>query len=102
MTIERSPWQTAADQAQLVTFGAVVGLWLGCLGATVHVVLGGERPEHNMELACLSLEELGFSETVYETTKPQQQQPNNQQHRGKGRQQQLQAEDACDRDARSV
>lgn len=66
------------------------------------MVLGGERPERNMELACLSLEELGFSETVYETSKPQQQQQNGQQHRGKGRQQLLQAEDASDRDARSV
>jgi hypothetical protein len=56
-----------------------------------------------MELACLSLEELGFSETVYETTKPQQRQQNGQQHRGKGRQQQQQqAEDSSDRDARSV
>jgi hypothetical protein len=55
-----------------------------------------------MELACLSLEELGFSETIYETSKPQQPQHNGQQLRGKGKQQQLQAEDACDRDARSV
>ncbi|KAF6266438.1 hypothetical protein COO60DRAFT_453388 [Scenedesmus sp. NREL 46B-D3] len=56
-----------------------------------------------MELACLSLEELGFSETVYETTKPQQRQLHGQQSRGKGRQQQQQqAEDSCDRDARSV
>jgi hypothetical protein len=56
-----------------------------------------------MELACLSLEELGFSETVYESTKPQQQrQQNGQQYRGKGRQQQQQAEDSGDRDARSV